>query len=191
MIATTHLVYYCCWKLLCYCCWKYLYYNICFTSIKPALIKRYHLHMCNSLAMVCKVAAVKYPCKQNNFGKRYEISRLLVNCHENRTTFQSRLRFQTGLCSLWVSCKHALKYRSVCWPRLEEFNIVSNNHERTQKCNFCVSVRKSNFTDHHTPNTIHSFRYSVLVCKLHDCMMHKNFEHFHSFPSSDGSHYNG
>ena len=167
------MVYYCCWKLLYYCCWKYLYRNICFTSIKPALIK--------ITTSTCAIVLLW-------LGKFHE----LVNCHENRTTFQSRLRFQTGLCSLWVSSKHALKYRSVCWTRLEKFNIVSNNHGRTQKCNFCVSVRKSNFTNHHAPNnTIHSFRYSVLVCKLHDCMMHKNFEHFHSFPSSDGSHYNG
>ena len=34
---------------------------------------------------------------------------------------------------------------------------------------FCVSVCKTNFTDHHTLNTIHSFRDSVLVCKIHGC----------------------
>ena len=34
-------------------------------------------------------------------------------------------------------------------------------------------------------NTVHSFRDSVLVCKMHDCMIRKNFEHFYSFPSSD------
>ena len=33
---------------------------------------------------------------------------LHVNCHVNGTTFQSVLRFQTGLSSLWVSCKRAL-----------------------------------------------------------------------------------
>ena len=32
-----------------------------------------------------------------------------VNCHVNGTTFQSGLRFQTGLSSLRVSCKCALK----------------------------------------------------------------------------------
>ena len=37
------------------------------------------------------------------------------------------------------------------------------------KCDFCVSVCKTNFTDHHTPDTIHGFRDSVLVCKMHDC----------------------
>ena len=31
-----------------------------------------------------------------------------VNCHVNGTTFQSGLRFQTGLSSLRVSCKRAL-----------------------------------------------------------------------------------
>ena len=38
-----------------------------------------------------------------------------------------------------------------------------------QKCDFCVSVWKSNFTDHRTPDTINGFRDSVLVCKMHDC----------------------
>ena len=53
-------------------------------------------------------------------------------------------------------------------PRSEKFNIVSNDHGRTQKCNFCVSVCKTNFTDHHTTNTMNGFRDSVLVCKMHD-----------------------
>ena len=53
------------------------------------------------------------------------------------------------------------------------------------------SICKTNFTDHHTPNTIHSFRDSVLVCKMHECMIRQNFEHFHFFPSSDASDYTG
>ena len=68
----------------------------------------------------------------------------------------------------------------------EEFNIVSNDHGRTQKCNFCVSVCKTNFTDHHTPNTVHRFRDSVMVCQMHDCyctISSKCFEHFHPLPS--------
>ena len=71
-------------------------------------------------------------------------------------------------------------------PRSEKFNIVSNDHGRKHKCNFCVSVCKTNFTDHHTPDTINCFRDSVLVCKMHDryCTIPKNFVHFHSFPSS-------
>ena len=69
--------------------------------------------------------------------------------------------------------------------RSEKFNIVSNDHGRTRKCYFCVSVCKTNFTDHHTPDTINGFRDSVLVCKMHNCYcaIRKNFEHFHFFPS--------
>ena len=69
-------------------------------------------------------------------------------------------------------------------PRLEKFNIVSNDHGRTQMWDFCVSVCKTNFTDHHTPDKIHSFRDSVLVCKMHGYRtIRKNSEYFHSFPS--------
>ena len=75
--------------------------------------------------------------------------------------------------------------------RSEKFNIVSNDHGRMQKWDFCISVCKTNFTGHHTPNTIDGFGDSVLVCKMHSCMIHKNFELFHSFPSSDASDYNG
>ena len=39
-------------------------------------------------------------------------------------------------------------------PRSEKFNIVSKDHGLTQKYDFCIPVRKTNFTDHHTPNTI-------------------------------------
>ena len=35
-----------------------------------------------------------------------------ANCHVNKTTFQSRLRFQTGLSSLSVSCKRTLSFRN-------------------------------------------------------------------------------
>ena len=68
-------------------------------------------------------------------------------------------------------------------PRSEKFNIVSNDHGRTQECDFCISVGKTNFTDHDTPYTINVFRNSVLFCKMHDCYctILKNFEHFHSF----------
>ena len=41
------------------------------------------------------------------FGKLPQWN-LHVNCHVNGTRFQSGLRFQTGLSSLWVSCKRAL-----------------------------------------------------------------------------------
>ena len=74
-------------------------------------------------------------------------------------------------------------------PRSEKFNIVSNNHGRTEKCDLCFSVGKTNFRDHHTPDIINGFRDSALVCKMHDCYctIRKNFEHFHSFSSSDAS----
>ena len=64
-------------------------------------------------------------------------------------------------------------------PRSEKFNIVSNEYGRTQKCDFCVSVGKTNFTDHHTPDAINDFRDSVLVRKMHDChcTIPKNFDH--------------
>ena len=67
----------------------------------------------------------------------------------------------------------------------EKFNTVSNEHGRTQKCNFCVSFDKTSFTDHHTPDTINGFKDSILVCKMHgsNCTIRKNFRHFHSFPS--------
>ena len=42
-------------------------------------------------------------------------------------------------------------------PCLEQFNIVISDHGHTQKCDFCVSVCKANFTDHHTPDTRHGF----------------------------------
>ena len=84
-------------------------------------------------------------------------------------------------------CLSAFRFRS------EKFNTVGNNHGRTQKCDFCISVCKTNFTDHYTLDTIHGFRDSVLVCKMRDCYctIRKNFEHFHSFPSSDASDCNG
>ena len=81
----------------------------------------------------------------------------------------------------------ATRWRAVVsfGPRSEKFNIVSNDHGRTQKCDFCVSVGETNFTDYHTSDTTNGFRDSVLVCKTHDCYctISKNFEHFHSFSS--------
>ena len=67
--------------------------------------------------------------------------------------------------SLRLEGEETLKHRCVCCPRSEKFNTVSNDHGRTQKSDFCVSVGKTNFTDHHTPDTISCFRDSVLVCK--------------------------
>ena len=39
-------------------------------------------------------------------------------------------------------------------------------------------------------NTIHGFRDLLLVCKMHECMILKNFEHLDSFPLSDANDYN-
>ena len=68
--------------------------------------------------------------------------------------------------SLRLERVETLKYCCVCRPLSEKFNIVSNNHGRTQKCNFGVLVCKTNFADHHTPDTINGFRDSVLLCKM-------------------------
>ena len=76
-------------------------------------------------------------------------------------------------------------------PRSGKFNIVSNNPGRTQKCDFSVSVCKTNFLDYHTPDTIHGFRDSVLVCKMHDCYFTQKFRALHSLSSSDVSDFNG
>ena len=67
--------------------------------------------------------------------------------------------------------------------RAEKFNMVSNDHKLTQKCNskpkrfeFANSLHllrefgaKKYFTDHDAANTIYDFVDSVLVCKMHDC----------------------
>ena len=70
-------------------------------------------------------------------------------------------------------------------PRSEKFNIVSNDHGHTQKCDFCVLVGKTDFTDRDTPDTINGFRDSFLFCKMHSyyCTIRKNFEHFHQAAS--------
>ena len=62
-------------------------------------------------------------------------------------------------------------------PRSEKFNIVSNDHGSTQKCDFCVSVCKTNLSDHYAHDTIHGFRDSVLVCKMHNyfCTIRNQF----------------
>ena len=96
-------------------------------------------------------------------------------------------------------------------PCAEKFNIASNDHGRTQKFDFCICLKsktlyicrfspssssprllwnigefgaKEYFADHHTSNTIHGFRDTALVCKMHDCYcrIRKNFEQ-HSIPS--------
>ena len=48
---------------------------------------------------------------------------------------------------------------------------------------------KKYFTDHHTPNTIHDFRDSFPVRKMHDSRRKKFLATFH-FHSSDASNFN-
>ena len=62
--------------------------------IKFALIKRHHFHMCNKVLPL--------------FGKMPQWN-LYINCNVNGTRFQSSLTFHTGLSSLRVSCKRALR----------------------------------------------------------------------------------
>ena len=58
------------------------------------------MHMCSRVLLL--------------FGKLPQWN-LHVNCHVNGTTFQSGLGFQTGLSSLRVSCKRALRSRNLSW----------------------------------------------------------------------------
>ena len=81
-------------RMSCYYCLKNNQQrNIYFALIKFALIKRYHLLMCNKVLLL--------------FGKLLQRN-LRINCHVNGTTFQSGLRFQTCLSSVRISCKRAL-----------------------------------------------------------------------------------
>ena len=68
-------------------------------------------------------------------------------------------------------------------PRSKKFNIVSDNHGRTQKCDFCISVCKINFTDHHKllQYTILEIRFWSLKCTT--VTVRRKLEHFFSFPS--------
>ena len=63
---------------------------------------------------------------------------LHVNCHVNGTTFQSGLRFQTGLSSLWVSCKRAL---------IQVFS-----------CKFC-DISKTTFSTEHLRETTSDIKF--------------------------------
>ena len=96
--------------------------------------------------------------------------------------------------SLQLEGVETSKYCCVCRPPFGKVLYSSNDHGRTRKCDFCISICKTNLADNHifmrSWNTIHNFRDSVLVCKMYDFMIRKNFEHFHSFPLSDASDYN-
>ena len=67
------------------------------------------------------------------FGKMPQRN-FYVNCHENGKTFQSGLRFQTGLSSLRDSCKRALKHLllfEICACEICE-KFVYNHSENTE-----------------------------------------------------------
>ena len=59
-------------------------------------------------------------------------------------------RFQ--LLSLWPEGEETLKYSCVCRPPYRKFNIASNDHWPTRKCNFFVSDRKYPFWENLVQN---------------------------------------
>ena len=69
--------------------------------------------------------------------------------------------------------------------RRREFNIVSNNHGRTQK----RAIFALQTITHLIQYTVFEIQFWSVTCTT--AMIRKNFEHFHSFPSSDASDYNG
>ena len=71
----------------------------------------------------------------------------IAYCYSNIYGCRYVSKISFCLLSLPLEGEVTLKYRCVCRPCSEKFNIVSNNHGRTQKCDFCVSVCKTNFTD--------------------------------------------
>ena len=91
--------------------------------------------------------------------------------------------------SLRLEGEETLKYRCVCRPppRTERFNIVSNDHGRTQKYPLWEFEVRKYFTDHHIPYTTHGFGDSVLVGKIHDCYCRipKNLEQYIPSHSSE------
>ena len=62
-------------------------------------------------------------------------------------------------------------------PHSKNLDLESNDHGRIQKCDLCISVCKTDFTDHHTPDTTHGLRDSVQACRIQDCYstIRKNF----------------
>ena len=76
-------------------------------------------------------------------------------------------------------------------PRSKKLNIVTNDHGRTQKSDFCVSVGKINFTDNHTPDAINGFRDSILVSKIQKFRAFISILSHQAFLSSDASDCNG
>ena len=119
--------------------------------------------------------------KENLFGYliKFPLSYLLkmlmfLSINKDPNAEISNKTFRTSLFLLLEGVKTL-----ICRSPSEKFNIVSNDHGHTQKCNFCVSNSKTNFKDHDTPDTINGFRDSVKGYKMHDCYwtICKNFGH--------------
>ena len=98
----------------CYCYWKNNQCrNICFASVKLALIKSYHLRMCYRILLWFEKwqqwnRYVNGTIFESNLRSRDWQWKLQWNCHVNRTNFQGTVRLETGLSSLWVYCKLSL-----------------------------------------------------------------------------------
>ena len=71
-------------------------------------------------------------------SERYYYYYICVNIICNQLLYCSYM-------SLQIEVEEALKNRCVCDTRAEKFNIVSNNHGRTRKCDFSVSNCKYRF----------------------------------------------
>ena len=71
-------------------------------------------------------------------SERYYYYYICVNIICNQLLYCSYM-------SLQIEGEEALKNRCVCDTRAEKFNIISNNHGRTRKCNFSVSDCKYRF----------------------------------------------
>ena len=105
----------------------------------------------------------------------------------------SFFRWLTWICLVIVSATkgvETLKYRCVCRPHTEKFNIVSNDHGRRQKCKTpCIdrfspsSLRIHSKKVFYRPShSLYNTRFwdSVLVCKIHHCYC--RLRKCHSFP---------
>ena len=126
LLISTHV---CCY------CWRKnsQYRNICFASAKLALIKSYHLRMCNrDLLWSWKLPQWNRYVKGTNFESLLRSEGWPQwDCYVHGTTFQSGFRFQTGMSSLRVSCKRALKIVFID-AKCGNFKVVIDGGELTR-----------------------------------------------------------
>ena len=89
--------------VLCYCCWKTI------------VLHQLTLHKLKDIICACAIeSCYDLESYHSEISEIFESGLRLQgcsqwNCHVNGTTFQSDLRFQTGLNSLRISCKCALE----------------------------------------------------------------------------------